>query len=76
MPRPFPMRLLPILALLTLGGCQTAGQVPSSPKRDATAALIRHPEFQAAARVAPRFVGEALSTITSLEAELGKLEAK
>jgi hypothetical protein len=64
------MRLLPILALLMLGGCQTPQSKTEAPKRDATASLIRHPQFNQAAKAAPQFVSEALNMITSLEAEL------
>ena len=67
------MRMLAILALLMLGGCQMPPRVTNSPKRDATAALIRHPQFVDAAKAGPQFVSEALNTITSLEAELEKV---
>ena len=67
------MRLLAILALLMLGGCQMPLRQTNSLKRDATEALIRHPQFGDAARAGPQFVSEALNTITSLEAELEKV---
>jgi hypothetical protein len=54
-------------------GCASAPSGPATaPTRDATAALIAHREFEAAARAAPQWVSDAMSTITRLEAELRK----
>jgi starvation-inducible outer membrane lipoprotein len=64
------MRLKLILAVLILSGCQSIPRGTEGLKRDATASLIRHPQFNQAAKVAPQFVSEALNTITALEAEL------
>lgn len=41
-----------------------------APKRDATAALIRHHQFSNVAKAGPEWVNEALETITRYEAEL------
>jgi hypothetical protein len=57
-------------ASLLLFGCATPP--PRLPARDATAALIAHREFEAAARAAPNWVSDAMSAITRLEAELRK----
>ena len=54
---------------LLASGCATP---PPPPARDATAALIAHREFEAAARAAPHWVSDAMSAITRLEAELRK----
>lgn len=62
---------LAALALaLSLAGC--ASIAPSDTGRDATLALIRHPEFSAAAQAAPGWVEEALAVITDYEAQLAK----
>lgn len=66
-------RLALVLALsLLLSGCSTlsAPLFPETPKRDATASLIRHPQFRAVALAGPEWVNEALETITRYEAEL------
>ena len=67
-------RLLPTLAALalalSLAGC--ASIAPSETGRDATLALIRHPEFPAAAQAAPGWVQEALAVITDYEAQLAR----
>lgn len=64
------MKLSAFLAAASLiGGCATApADVPS--RRDATEALIRHPQFIDAAKAAPQFVNEALQVVTRYEAEL------
>ena len=51
--------------LLLLSGCGTV-----TADRDATLALIRHPQFPSAAKAAPGWVDAALRTITEYEAEL------
>ena len=56
-------------ASLLASGCATPSPPPA---RDATAALIAHREFEAAARAAPNWVSDAMSAITRLEAELRK----
>ena len=65
-------RLTAIGLLLLLSGCVSAPTV----HRDATAELIARADFKAAAQAAPAWVGAALGTITSLEAELDKTSAK
>jgi hypothetical protein len=50
---------LSLLALL-LGGCLVA-------KLENTARLMRHPEFEGAARDYPGFTSQSLKTITALE---------
>lgn len=64
------MKLSALLAAVSLaGGCATApAKVPA--RRDATEALIRHPQFTDAAKAAPQFVTEALQVVTRYEAEL------
>lgn len=58
------------LALAMLSGCATAAR-SALPMRaqDNTAPLLAHPQFRAAAAVAPDFVSAALQTITRLETE-------
>ncbi len=56
-----------LLLFLALNGCATA---PAVPHRDASLALIEHPQFKAAAQAAPQWVERALTTITALEADL------
>lgn len=51
-----------------LGARSTGPQLPRLPE-DNTARLIQHPQFPAAAAVAPEFVNEVFSTLTRLEAE-------
>jgi hypothetical protein len=55
-----------LLLTLLLTGCA------STPNRDATLYLIQHPEFEAAAKAAPRWVEQALAEITELESELSR----
>lgn len=64
------MKLSALLAAASLAaGCATTpADLP--PRRDATEALIRHPQFTDAAKAAPQFVTEALQVITRYEAEL------
>jgi hypothetical protein len=60
-----------LLAAISLAaGCATSSPAPTLVHRDATEALIRHPQFHDAARSAPQFVTEALQVITRYEAEL------
>lgn len=67
------MTLSTALAASLISGC-AAIRPPSSldSERDATLALIHHPEFQAAAKAAPHWVSDALHQITAYEAELAK----
>lgn len=72
---PTPSKLLSLALLsLSLTGCATSGLVVRrEPElRDATAALITHPEFERAAKAAPGWVNKALATITQYEAELAR----
>jgi PBP1b-binding outer membrane lipoprotein LpoB len=60
-----------VLLCLVLAGCQTSvapARIPEKPE-DNTLRLSRHPEFQAAARVAPNLILETFETITRLETE-------
>lgn len=59
--------LLTALAAAALGGggCATLPAELNNADR-----LLRHPQFSAAARVAPDFVSDALKTINRLEHEL------
>lgn len=70
--REIKMRLLPLAAAMVLGLSSCATVPPPAPERDATRLLIVHPEFRAAAQVAPHWVGEALGTITRYEEELAR----
>ena len=56
-----------LIATVLLSGCVSS---PIVPRRDATAALINHPDFSKAATAAPVWVRQALQTITSYESEL------
>jgi hypothetical protein len=58
------------LLIAACSGCATGPRPPAAPARDATASLLRHPEFGAAARAAPKFTAEALDTITRYEREI------
>jgi hypothetical protein len=60
------MKRLIVIGCLILTGCA------STPNRDATLYLIQHPEFEAAAKAAPRWVEQALAEITELESELSR----
>lgn len=53
-----------LVACLFLTGCVT------TPRRDATSALITRPDFKAAVQAAPEWVSAAMREITRLEAEL------
>ena len=55
--------LLLILPLLTLCGC-------IAPRLENTDRLMKRPDFSAAASAAPRWVEDALKTITALEHEI------
>lgn len=57
-------RVFLIAACVLCAGCAT------TPKRDATAALIQRKDFNAAANASPTWVSAALQEITRLEAEL------
>ena len=59
-----------LLVLLLLSGCASA-PAPVA-QRDATLSLLRHPEFQSAAKAAPGFVTETFKVITAYEAELAR----
>lgn len=65
------MKLSAILAAASLaGGCVSRPPAEQIAYRDATEALIRHPQFPDAAKAAPQFVTEALQVVTRYEAEL------
>jgi hypothetical protein len=55
--------LLLTALLLTCGGCV-------SPKLNNTERLLKHDQFESAVIAAPRFVEDALKTITRLEREI------
>lgn len=68
-------RLLMLCAVaLAVSGCATApARLPAVPEnRDATLALIRHPQFDEAVKAAPRWVSDALLQITAYEAQLAR----
>lgn len=66
MPAMLLLWLLPVLP-----ACHSVPRAPLPVKaQDRTAPLLAHPQFPAAARVAPEFVTTALHTITRLETEL------
>ena len=58
-----------LLLFLALNGCASA---PAAPHRDASLALIEHHQFKAAAKAAPEWVEQALTTITAYEADLAR----
>lgn len=61
-------RLSSVLAVVAiLSSCASTSRFE---KRDATRDLLYHPEFQAASKAAPKWVSEAMATITRYEAEL------
>jgi len=66
-----PLRtLVTTLLWMLLAGCQSHSPLPIR-AGDNTAALLAHPQFNAAAQAAPDFTKQALRTITRLETELG-----
>lgn len=69
--KPWPMLCA---ALLAVSGCASApARLPAVPEnRDATLALIRHPQFDEAVKAAPRWVSDALLQITAYEAQLAR----
>lgn len=66
--KPWKMLCAILAASLATGCATTSGETIT--RRDATAALIRHPQFNAAANAAPQFVNEVLQVVTRYEAEL------
>ncbi len=60
-----------LLWMLLLGGCLGFAPHARLPvtAEDNTARLSQHPQFEAAAQVAPDFVKDCFSTITRLERE-------
>lgn len=65
------IRTLTLLStLLLLPACQTL------PQTNHVQRLLKHPEFNAAARAAPAFTKDALHTINDLQLELQKLKTQ
>ena len=58
-----------LLLACSLAGCATSPTAPVG-GRDATLRFLHYPEFQEAARVAPRLISDMMNEITSLEREL------
>lgn len=62
--------LLVVMAALPSCASSRFDRSRFEPKQDSTLSLIYHPQFQAAAKAAPQWVSDAMSTITRLEKEL------
>ena len=59
------------LTALLLSGCRSAAHAPIPVSaEDSTPALMQHPEFPAAARVAPNFVKATFHRIHQLEEQI------
>jgi len=64
-----------VVMALACNGCATTTET-TSPRSDATQALIDHPQFIRAVDAAPKFVSDTFLTITRLEAELDRANAR
>jgi hypothetical protein len=61
-----------LLRAFLVASCALCAGCLTTPQRDATAVLIARPDFNDAARAAPKWVSAALHEITQLESELEK----
>ena len=65
--------LISVLGMLLLTACRTA---PVTVQSGNLERLLNHPEFEAAAKAAPRLMQDVGHTISDLEARIKKLEAQ